>query len=56
MKKLTISEDEPIPVTAPPRSVIVPEYEEDTSEEETESEEEESDEEAESRPLYDSIR
>jgi AP-3 complex subunit beta len=40
------------PVTAPPRSAIVPEYDEDTSEEETEEETENSDDEAERAPLY----
>jgi hypothetical protein len=48
-----ISDDDssPMPVTAPPRSVIAPEYDEETSEEEMSSEEE-SDEEAEGKPLY----
>jgi AP-3 complex subunit beta len=40
-------------VTAPPRSVIVPEYDENTSEDE---DEEESDEEAEGAPLYGQFR
>lgn len=53
---LTLSDDDiPMPVTAPPRSVIAPEYDAETSEEEMSSEDE-SDEEAEGKPLYDSYR
>ena len=45
-----------MPVTAPPRSVIAPEYDEETSEEEMSSEGDESDEEAEAKPLYENRR
>jgi AP-3 complex subunit beta len=50
-----IREERPVqPVTAPPRSAIVPEYDEESSEEESEeeTEEENSEDEAERAPLY----